>query len=494
MYYPPFEGAIAKGVGSVMCSYNRVMPQGPLSTGWACENPTTLANLKQDLNFTGFVMSDWGATHSTSLPAGLDMEMPDGRYLNPSKVVEGMRQGNISEARIDNAVLRILTPMFAVGVMDAEPGAWDATKHSVNASTEENIATARNLSAQSTVLLKNNGVLPLDPSARIAVIGLADAKTTIYGGGGSGEVVASHSVSPLEALSAYAVAHGGSSTFSEGVGDVASAVAAAEAADVAVVFVGTTSGEGADRPNLALPSEQDTLVRAVAGAQPHTVVCVASPGALLLPWSKDAAAILATFMPGQQAGPAITSLLYGEVNPSGKLPLTFPNKENEINFTPEQWPGVPAPGEKFTQANYTERLLVGYRYFDQKNIDFTTGFPFGHGLSYTTFSYSKLRIKPSSVSCSITNTGTAAGAEVVQLYLSFPASANEPPNQLKGFQKVMLAPGEQVKVVFSLTRRHFSIWNSERRMWTQVAGRFGVHVGSSSRDVRLSGTILISTT
>ena len=493
MYYPPFEGAIAAGVGSVMCSYNRVMPQDLLSTAWACENPTTLANLKQDLNFTGFVMSDWGATHSTSLPAGLDMEMPDGRYFNPSKVVEGMKQGNIKEARVDDAVLRILLPMFAVGVMDAEPGAWDASKHSVNASTEENIATARSLSAHSTVLLKNNGVLPLKPSARIAVIGLADGKTTIYGGGGSGEVVASHAVSPLEALSAYAVAHRGNFTFSDGVGDVESAVAAAHAADVALVFVGTTSGEGADRPNLALPSEQDTLVRAVAGAQPHTVVCVASPGAVLLPWSKDVAAILATFLPGQQAGPAITSLLYGEVNPSGKLPLTFPNKENEINFTPEQWPGVPAPGEKFTQANYTERLLVGYRYYDQMNIDFTTGFPFGHGLSYTTFSYSKLKTKPNSVSCTITNTGSVAGAEVVQLYLSFPTSANEPLNQLKGFQKVMLVPSEQGEVVFSLTSRHFSIWNSEHHMWTEVAGRFGVHVGSSSRDVRLSGKIFIST-
>ena len=493
MYYPPFEGAIAAGVGSVMCSYNRVRPQGPLSTAWACENPTTLANLKQDLNFTGFVMSDWGATHSTSLPAGLDMEMPDGRYLNPSIVIDGMKQGNISKARVDDAVLRILTPMFAVGVMDAEPGAWDASKHNVNASTEENIATARNLSAQSTVLLKNNGVLPLKPTSRIAVIGLADGKTTIYGGGGSGEVVASHSVSPLEALSAYAVAHGGNFTYSDGVDDVESAVAAAEAADVALVFVGTTSGEGADRPNLALPSEQDNLVRAVTGAQPHTVVCVASPGVVLLPWSKDVAAILATFMPGQQAGPAITSLLYGEVNPSGKLPLTFPNKENEVNFTPEQWPGVAAPGEKFNRANYTERLLVGYRYYDQMNIDFTTGFPFGHGLSYTTFSYSKLKIKSNSVSCTITNTGSVAGAEVVQLYLSFPTSANEPPNQLKGFQKVMLGPGEQRGVVFPLTPRHFSIWNSEHHMWTEVAGRFGVHMGSSSRDVRLSGTIFVST-
>ena len=489
MYYPPFEGAIVNGVGSVMCSYNRVTPEGPNSTEWACENPTTLGNLKQDLNFTGFVMSDWGATHSTSLPAGLDMEMPDGRYLNPHRVVDGIKHGNISQERLDDAVLRILTPMFEVGVMDAEPGTWDASKHSVNASTEENISIARNLSAQSTVLLKNNGVLPLKATARIAVIGLADQKTTIYGGGGSGEVVASHSVSPLEALSTFALAHGGSFTFSKGVGDVASAVAAAEKADVALVFVGTSSGEGRDRPNLSLPPEQDNLVRAVSAVQPHIVVCVASPGAVLLPWSRDVAAILANFMPGQQVGPAITSLLYGQVNPSGKLPLTFPNKENEVSFSPEQWPGVTPPGGKFPQANYSEKLLVGYRYYDHMNLNFTTGFPFGHGLSYTTFSYSQLKTSANSVSCIVANTGTMAGAEVVQLYLRFPTSAGEPPNQLKGFHKVRLQPGEQVEVMFHLTKRHFSIWNPEHRGWTMVVGEFDILVGSSSRDIRLIGKI-----
>ena len=493
MYYPPFEGAIAAGVGSVMCSYNRIQPEGSTSVAWACENPATLADLKQDLNFTGFVMSDWGATHSTSLPAGLDMEMPDGRFLSPSKVKEGMRRGDISKARVDDAVLRILTPLFAVGVMDAEPGAWDATKHSVNASTPDNIATARNISAHSTVLLKNNGVLPIQATSKIAIIGLADGKTAIYGGHGSGEVVPSHAVPPLEALSAYAKDHGGSFTYSEGFSNVSSAVAAALKADVAVVFVGTTSGEGGDRSTLALPSDQDALVRAILASQPQTVVCVASPGAVLLPWSRGAAAILATFMPGQQAGPAITSLLYGEVNPSGKLPLTFPNKENELNFTPEQWPGVSAPDEQFTQANYTERLLVGYRYYDQMKIKFTTGFPFGHGLSYSTFNYSKLQAKPNSVSCTITNTGSVAGAEVAQLYLSFPASAGEPPNQLKGFQKVLMKPGEEAEVMFPLSPRHFSTWSSEECGWRVVAGRFGVHVGSSSRDMRLQGTILIST-
>ena len=210
-------------------------------------------------------------------------------------------------------------------------------------------------------------------------------------------------------------------------------------------------------------------------------------------WSRGAAAILATFMPGQQAGPAITSLLYGEVNPSGKLPLTFPNKENELNFSPEQWPGVPGTGDQFTQANYTERLLVGYRYYDQRKIKFTRGFPFGHGLSYTAFHYSKLQTKPTSVSCTITNTGSVAGAEVAQLYLSFPARAGEPPNQLKGFQKVMIRPGGAAKVVFPLSPRHLSTWSPGERGWRVVAGRFRVNVGSSSRDVRLKGVIIIST-
>lgn len=509
LYYPPFAGAVAAGVGSVMCSYNLVQPD-PLNAStaaWSCENPITLGDLKHErgLNFSGFVMSDWIALQSPpwspnapapSLPAGLDMEMPGADHMNLPLVSAALAAGNISMTQIDEAVERILTPMFAVGVMDAEDGAYSVLKHSVNASTPEHIAIAQNLSSQSTVLLKNSdGVLPLKSSANVAVIGLADENSTIYGGTGSGSVIPSYGQTPLHAISAFAEAHGGSVTFTPIVkpdvqddggavsetgecsiqeevscngsdlpnGDVgpsttesccaacakragctawtlngfgvhpaghcflkancsgmqeappgsvsgvtsrsalswnstswmSTAIAAAKDADVAIIFVGTTSGEGNDRPSLGLGGvqacatcEQDLLVRAIARVQPKTVVSVVSPGAVLLPFSNDVSAILASFMPGQAYGAAICDVLYGNVAPSGKLPVTFPNHDNELNFSTAQWPGLPGPPpppgagaskNHITEANYTEGLLVGYRYYDAMGINFTTGFPFGHG-------------------------------------------------------------------------------------------------------------------
>ena len=252
------------------------------------------------------------------------------------------------------------------------------------------------------MLLKNrDNVLPLNANAKVAVIGLADANSTIYGGTGSGSVIPSYGLTPLDAISAFANVHGGSVSFTPIVNSsdwMSAAIAAAEDADVAIVFVGTTSGEGKDRPSLGLGSvqacvtcQQDLLVAAVAKAQPKTIVSVVSPGAVLLPFVDDVAAILASFMPGQSYGGAIRDVLYGVVNPSGKLPVTFPNHDNETQFSTAQWPGLPGPPpppgaggqQQITEANYTERLLVGYRYYDAKGIKLTTGFPFGFGAHCT---------------------------------------------------------------------------------------------------------------
>ena len=650
------------------------------------------------------------------------------------------------------------------------------------------------------MLLKNtNRLLPLTPGVKLAVIGMADAKTTIYGGSGSGSVVPSYPVTPLDALARHAASHGGAVTFVPGDSDLTHAAKAAKSADVAVVFVGTVSGEGTDRQSLGLGASQDALVSAVASAQPNTVVFVASPGSVLLPWSTHpgVAAILANFMPGQQVGNAVVDVLFGAVNPSGKLPVTFPNKDNETAFTPSQWPGVPIPpsggyckphtykvsnggcfndtghqcgfstvsasrtenswtnaasvcnangfnyagaedglgaevmcsmkppscprvddsycavkcpnntnsgrnetcgdswmlrlvdftcehevhsfckkvcqgttctpelntsylvtsmgcfndtgpagpnfdgacgfqrvgagnrannswqfaaqtcnqagfavaavvdglgaeifcsnsaptvgrngcmrireseacnmtrthdpatpwvdypcnacnqtvcgghrdqtcggatgkayddsvralrviqytcspsdstpgegrdnlssslsdsadagdrGGELTQANYTERLLVGYRYYDAKGIGFTTGFPFGHGLSYTSFAYSNLKVTPTTVTFTLTNTGTLAGAEVPQLYLGFPIAAGEPPKVLRGFQKVHLAPGDATTVTFNVSGGgsafpSTSVWDADAHGPKLVHGMFKVLVGSSSRDIRLQGTM-----
>lgn len=348
------------------------------------------------------------------------------------------------------------------------------------------------------MLLKNaGGVLPLKPAASVALIGLA-ADAAVTHGGGSGSVVPSYIAKPIEGVKAASRAK---VTFDAGA-DPAAAAAAAKAADVAVVFAGTLSHEGGDRASLSLddgcndgtqcggaPDKQNALIEAVAAANPNTVVVLSVPGAVLMPWSPKVAAILVNFMPGQQAGHAIADVLYGAVNPSARLPITMPNKENETAFAPAQWPGLPDPS-KPVYANYTEGLLVGYRYYDAHKIAFTTGFPFGHGLSFTTFGYSNLRISSDrTVAFDLQNTGAVAGAEVPQLYLGFPKEAASPPKVLRGFTKVPLKPGEKYTVTFALGAEELSVWSVASHGWKEVTGVFDVFVGASSRDLRLTAKL-----
>jgi len=380
--------------------------------------------------------------------------------------------------------------------MDEPASAWDWSKLQANVTTEASVASARRLAAASTVLLKNEGsILPLAPSTNLAVIGLA-ADAAVTHGGGSGSVVPSYIVKPLDGIKAAAPS--AKVTFDAG-DDVAAAVAAAKAAEVAVVFAGTLSHEGGDRASLSIDdgcsdavqcgksaNAQNALIEAVAAANPKTVVVLSVPGAVLMPWSGKVAAILTNFMPGQQAGHAIADILYGSVNPSARLPITMPNKENETALSPAQWPGLPNPANP-AYANYTEGLFVGYRYYDAHKIAFTAGFPFGHGLSYTTFEYANLRItKDQSIVFDLRNTGKVAGAEVAQLYLGFPSAAAEPPKVLKGFKKVSLKPGESYSVSFALDAADLSVWSETTHGWTEVKGSFDVYVGASSRDIRLT--------
>jgi beta-glucosidase len=507
MYYPVFKGASDAGVGSVMCSYNKIADHGSGGSSegqWSCENPITLAHdLKVKTGFKGYVMSDWGATHSTSLMAGLDVEMPSAQFMGPDAINAGLADGSITKPAVDDSVFRILRAMFDVGVMDEPIEAWDWKKQEKNVTTAASVASVRRLSAAATVLLKNDQqTLPLPQGAKIAVLGFGDVGTITHGGG-SGAVTSSYIATPLTGITAAAGAHA-KVTFNDGT-DISAAAAAAAAADYAVVFVGTLSHEGGDRASLSLddgcdPSggnigkqcqgnhaNQNALIAAVAKANKKTVVVAAVPGAVLMPWSGDVAAILTNFLPGQQAGNAIADVLFGAVNPSAKLPLTFPNAENETALTPAQWPGLPDPNSP-VYANYTEGLLVGYRYYDAHNISFSTGFPFGHGLSYTSFAYSNLAVAADgkSVTADIKNTGAVAGAEVAQMYLGFPRSAGEPPKVLRGFEKVALAAGETKTATFPLDAQSTSIWDASAHDWAQVHGDFTVLVGSSSRDIRLT--------
>jgi len=496
MYYPPFEGAVEVGLGSIMCSYNR------LNGTHSCENPTTLGHLKHKLNFTGFVMSDWGATHSASLKQGLDMEMPTGEHTHPLALLAAGTQGE----ELNEAVGRILHAMFSVGVMDVPVETWNIAKFFANVSSPEHDALARQLSAESTVLLKNEKTtLPLAKGQKLALIGFAsdDARALAYGHG-SGEVSPSYYVSPLEGITA-AAGEGAQVRFNDGL-DIPAAAALAAASDVAIVFVGGSASEGGDRASLSLDNAcntkgvfgnpivctgqdamQNYMVTAVARANPRTIVVASVPGAFLLPWLHEVPAVLTNFMPGQQAGNAIADVLFGKVNPSAKLPITLPNKENETDFKEDQFPGV-LQADNLHHSVYSEQLLVGYRFYDARGIQFDTGFPFGHGLSYTTFGYSDLRLRNNAVSFTVTNTGAVAGREVAQLYLAFPAAAGEPPLQLRGFRKTtLLPPGEQERVTMELRPRDTAIWDSAAHDWAPVRGSFGVHVGASSRDIRLEG-------
>lgn len=527
MYQPVFAGAIEAGVGSIMCSYNKI------NGVWSCENPETLGEIrKAPINYKGYVMSDWGATHSTSIAAGLDVEMPGAGYMNEAALKKMDKEG---VEKVRTSTTRILTAMFAAGVMDAhdaDPLAYDFNKHYKNVTTLAAAQLARALSAEATVLLKNDGgLLPLPHGKKIAILGLADANNALTHAGGSGEVTPSFTATPLSSMkSAY---QGGSITYLDGT-DVAACAAAAKAADVAIVFAGTLSGEGSDRQSLSLDDgisakNQNALIEAVAAANPDTVVVLTVPGAILTPWKAQVKAMLTNFMPGQQCGNAITDVLLGKVNPSGKLPLTFPNVENETEFAPSQWPGVPdAPlptpksdppqactyaaktgylqgfdagsaepegNPQCTYSNYTEKLLVGYRYYDAHKIEFTTGFPFGHGLSYTEFKYSDFSVSAKgdgtevNVKVTLDNTGKVAGSEVVQVYVEFPASAGEPPRQLKGFTKKTLDAGSKAYIQLALTERDFSIWDVETHKWAVAPGVHNIYVGTSSRDNTLAGTV-----
>jgi len=505
MYYPPFEGAVDGGVGSVMCSYQKI------NGAFSCENAATLSgHLKKDLGFKGFVMSDWGATHSASIHQGLDMEMPIGDKTTQVGLALDSKF-RTSQEDIDHAIFRILRTMFEIGTFDQPAGTWNPEKYAVNATTVESVKLARELGVKSTVLLKNDGdVLPLPVGKKIALIGFADLNAIALSfGHGSGEVPPSHFVSPLEGIRAAAGA-GAEVVYDDGK-DIGKAAAVAKAADYAIVFVGASASEGADRLSLSLDhscatnefgnmvpcdgpdAHQNSLIDVMVISNPKTIVVASIPGAVLMPWSPKVPAILTNFMPGQEVGHVLADILFGKESPVARLPITLPNGVNDMKLTAAQWPGKrDIFGTPHSQ--YSEKLLVGYRYYEEHNITFTTGFPFGHGLSYTSFDYSDLAVTKKSpnefeVTFKVTNVGKTPGADIAQLYLSFPAAAGEPVSQLKGFQKTAkLRPGASETVTLSLPARALSIWNVEAHQWTPVAGSFGAHVGASSRDLRLSAT------
>lgn len=485
IYLPPFQAAVSAGVGTFMCAYIKT------NSVYSCENPHVLVDLlKTQLDFGGWVMSDWGGTHSTaaSVSAGLDQEMPDNSYYGQA-LEKAVTDGQVSMATLDEHVRRILITMFGHGLFDRQqPGNWDSSVRS-----PAHDAFSRRAAEQGIVLLKNEGnILPLSGDSSIAVIGADGGDKPQIEGTGSSGVVAPYVVSPLDGIRRRA-GEGSRVTYSDG-RDLASAARMAKSATVAIVFVSTVEGEGHDRPNLELPGNQDQLISTVAAANPKTVVVLNTGGAVLMPWVENVRGIIEAWYPGQEDGNAIAAILFGDVNPAGKLPLTFPRTADKIpTSTPQQWPGVNG------ESTYSERLEVGYRWYDATGTE--PLFPFGFGLSYTTFRLSRLEVAPKSLgkgagvinaTVDIANTGQRAGAEVVEAYISQPPGNGEPPRELCAFAKVFLKPGETRQVRLTITARAFSYFDPSERRWASPAGTYRILVGTSSRDLPLERDITVT--
>ena len=500
-------GVKESGAGAVMCSYNL------LNGDYACENNYLLTGvLKKDFGFQGFVVSDWGGTHSTAkaVLAGLDMEMPGNTYLADA-LAKAVDAGQVPMARLDNMVHRILRSEFAVGLFDNTPERQVPDVF-------RGLDVAERVAEQSIVLLKNaDGQLPLDAARikTIAVIG-SHADAGVLSGGGSAQVdpmggnavpqpantpfferVIWHRSAPLKAIRAKAP-H--ADVQYDGGTDPAAAARLAKTSDVAIVFVNQPSSEGSDHSSLSLPGNQDALVGAVAAANPHTIVVLETGGAVTMPWIGQVSAAVEAWYPGIRGAQAIASILFGDVNPSAKLPLTFAKSEADLPHPKlteqpppasdkdmvEMFPGYKENTRKF-DVDYDEGLLVGYKWYDAK--DKTPLFPFGFGLSYTTYKYSNLKVSKDSVSFQVTNTGARAGAEIAEVYATLPQASGEQFNRLVAWYKVRLAPGESKPVTLLLDPFYLSIFNADKDAWELVPGEYIVQVGGSSRDLPLRGSV-----
>jgi len=481
IYLTAFEIAVKKTQPwTVMCAYNK------LNGTYCSENYQLLAKiLKKEWGFEGFVVSDWGAVHDrvAALKGGLDLEMPGPKDRRVQAVVAAVRNGELDESVLDEAVRRIL------GVISRAQGTPKGRDFDMDA--HHNLA--RQIAAEGMVLLKNNGILPLEDSQHIAVIGRS-AEYAHFQGGGSSHINPTRISVPFKELQdqaadaelSYAEGYPADNSLNQDLID--QAVGIAQTADVALLYIAlpaTKESEGYDRSDLDLTEQQFALIQAVAKVQPQTVVILNNGAPVVMnSWIEDVAAVLESWMMGQAGGAAIADVLFGTVNPSGKLAETFPLK---VEDTPAyiNWPG--ACGE----VRYGEGIFIGYRYYDTKDIPVL--FPFGYGLSYTTFAYSNPRLSAESIKdtdgltvmVDITNTGQVAGKETVQVYVhDLKSSLVRPPKELKGFVKIELQPGETKTVRIPLDFRSFAFYHPAYQQWVTEDGDFDILIGTSSVDIR----------
>jgi beta-glucosidase len=475
---------------TVMCAYNKI-------NGEYCSEHYTLLTdiLKNEWGFEGLVVSDWGAVHDrvASLEAGLDLEMPGPKDRRVQTVIEAVRSGKLSESTLDEAIRCILRIVFKAA----------ETPKGKKFDVEAHHQLARKAAGEAMVLLKNDGVLPLQNVKQIAVIGRS-AKEPHFQGGGSSFINTTKTDVPFEEI--QKLSSNSTLSYAEGYPKdlevrqelIDEAVNVAKTSEVALIFVALPSvieSEGYDRTTLELTPQQVALIKAVTAVQPETVVVLNNGSAITMSdWLNGAAAVLESWMMGQAGGGAIADILFGKVNPSGKLAETFPIT---LADTPAY---LNYPGDN-GKVRYGEGLFIGYRYYDAKNV--AVQFPFGHGLSYTKFSYSNLHVSARTfedkdgleLSLDITNTGKVAGKEIVQVYVHDKASKLvRPPKELKGFAKVVLEPNETKTVNFNLDFRAFAYYHPGYKQWITEDGEFEILIGASATDIRLTETVTLHST
>ncbi len=487
IYLSAFEIAVKKAKPyTMMCSYNRINGE------YASENEFLLNNiLREEWGFDGYVMSDWGAVNDRvkGLKAGLELEMPGCGGCTDEEIVQAVKNGSLEESVLDRAVERILNIVFRFAD-NREEQTFDREQHH---------HLAVELEKECAVLLKNDGILPLSRQSKIAYIG-GFAQTPRFQGGGSSHINSTKAPGALEISQSK-----GEVSFALGFPhdkDEADsnlfqqAVQTAAQADIAVVFAGlpdSFESEGYDRSHMEIPQCQNQLIEEILKVQLNVVVVLHNGSPIELPWADKVKGILEMYLGGQGVGEATDALLFGEANPSGHLPETFPLKLEDnpsfLNF----------PGDG-TNVTYAEGVFVGYRYYEKKKMP--VRFPFGHGLSYTTFAYSDLTLSQSSmkdadsvtVSVTVTNTGTRAGKAVVQLYIKDTTNAtNRPEKELKGFEKVLLQPGESKVVSMELNSRSLSWYNESLGDWYAASGTYEILIGQSSQDIYLTGKLEFET-
>ena len=495
MYFPAFEMVVKEAhPWTVMCAYNK------LNGVYCSEDPYLLDTvLRKEWGYKGMVVSDWGAVDNRvkGLKAGLNLEMPGNGGINDRKIIEAVQKGTLDPKVLDQSVVDVLTVILRAHADHRTGTTYSKEKHN---------ALARSAADEAIVLLKNdNDILPLNTrrSPKVAVIG-GMAKSPHFEGGGSSDVTPTEVANPYDELE-KSLGRKAKLSYSQGyIHDdstsndlLRKAQAEARKADVAVVFAGTPNGsesEGSDRSTIDLPDGQNELINAVAKVQPNVVVVLMNGSAVTMPWKDHVKGIVEAWLGGQAVGGAIADVLSGKVNPSGKLSETFPKRLKDVSSY------LTFPGRD-GHALYGERFFTGYRYFDEKGIQ--PLYPFGYGLSYTTFAFSDMKVGSTSIKDSdsldvqvtVKNTGRRAGKEVVQLYVhDHIKDVKRPVKELKDFAKVSLKPGQSKEVHFKLGFRDFAYYDTEISDWKVETGKFDIMVGGSSDNLPLQKTVEVIST